>query len=463
VLGLLSAVAVGGAVYYWFSCRKPKPRIQNPWRSTFRTSTETLRNLVKHIHTEMEQGLKKENGSSLKMLTSFVAKPTGQEKGTFLALDLGGTNFRVLQLELKGDRLFGNSLKQQFTISDTAMNGEAEQLFDFIADCVGEFLQNNHTTQSNKSLSLGFTFSFPVNQTGVAQGTLIEWTKGFSTKGVVGKDVVELLNESLKRKEIKVKVVALANDTVGTMIAQCYKDPKCEMGVILGTGTNACYSEKVSNIVKFTGKTYSQEEMIINMEWGGLSGNALPLNEIDNKMDEKSIRSGHYRFEKMISGYYLGELTRLVLLDLSAKKLIFMNGIPKLLKQPYEFTTAHMSEIQKDKSSDLKGVAEFLRSTLYVKDTTLQERQMIYDVCDMVSERAARLSAAAIVAVVSKIRKLNDCTVAVDGGVFEHYPGFRDIIEATILELEPTSHISLVLSKDGSGIGAAAIACSVDS
>lgn len=81
----------------------------------------------------------------------------------------------------------------------------------------------------------------------------------------------------------------------------------------------------------------------------------------------------------------------------------------------------------------------------------------------MVSERAARLSAAAIVAVVSKIRKLNDCTVAVDGAVFEHYPGFRDIIEATILELEPTSHISLVLSKDGSGIGAAAIACSVDS
>lgn len=64
--------------------------------------------------------------------------------------------------------------------------------------------------------------------------------------------------------------MALANDTVGTMIAQCYKDPKCEMGVILGTGTNACYSEKVSNILKFTGKTYSQEEMIINMEWGGI-------------------------------------------------------------------------------------------------------------------------------------------------------------------------------------------------
>lgn len=102
----------------------------------------------------------------------------------------------------------------------------------------------------------------------------------------------------------------------------------------------------VENLHLFKSK-YFFVELATQTFWPGLSGNDLPLNEIDNKMDEKSIRPKHYRFEKMISGYYLGELTRLVLLDLSAKKLIFMDGIPKLLKQPYEFTTAHMSEIQK--------------------------------------------------------------------------------------------------------------------
>lgn len=37
------------------------------------------------------------------MLPSFVrAVPNGTERGDFLALDLGGTNFRVLRIKLSG-------------------------------------------------------------------------------------------------------------------------------------------------------------------------------------------------------------------------------------------------------------------------------------------------------------------------------------------------------------------------
>jgi hypothetical protein len=41
------------------------------------------------------------------------------------------------------------------------------------------------------------------------------------------------------------------------------------MGVILGTGTNACYSEQTRNITKLKEGSFSGEEMIVNMEWGG--------------------------------------------------------------------------------------------------------------------------------------------------------------------------------------------------
>lgn len=51
------------------------------------------------------------------MLTSFVGKPTGDESGSFFALDLGGTNFRVIRLELKGNKIVGKGEKQQYTIS----------------------------------------------------------------------------------------------------------------------------------------------------------------------------------------------------------------------------------------------------------------------------------------------------------------------------------------------------------
>ncbi len=40
-------------------------------------------------------------------------------------------------------------------------------------------------------------------------------------------------------------MLALLNDTVGVMAAGRYYDPATEIGMIIGTGTNACYVEKV--------------------------------------------------------------------------------------------------------------------------------------------------------------------------------------------------------------------------
>jgi hexokinase len=52
--------------------------------------------------SEFKKGLGSEN-EVLKMLPSFVTKtPSGQELGTILALDLGGTNFRVCKVALEG-------------------------------------------------------------------------------------------------------------------------------------------------------------------------------------------------------------------------------------------------------------------------------------------------------------------------------------------------------------------------
>lgn len=56
-------------------------------------------------------------------------------------------------------------------------------------------------------------------------------------------DVIDLLSAACKRKGLDVTLEALVNDTVGTLMARAYSDPKCRVGVILGTGTNACYRE----------------------------------------------------------------------------------------------------------------------------------------------------------------------------------------------------------------------------
>lgn len=55
---------------------------------------------------------------------------------------------------------------------------------------------------SGERLPLGFTFSFPLKQEALTTGLLVQWTKGFNCDGVVGKDVVILLQEALGRRNV---------------------------------------------------------------------------------------------------------------------------------------------------------------------------------------------------------------------------------------------------------------------
>ena len=119
-------------------------------------------------------------------------------------------------------------------------------IFALFSFCLKKFL---YRYEISNEVCLGFTFSFPIDQTAIDEGRLLNWTKGFGLKGVIGKDVVQLLKEALAKRGLgNVEILALLNDTVGTLVARSYKDPDCRIGIILGTGTNACYSEKLLNI-----------------------------------------------------------------------------------------------------------------------------------------------------------------------------------------------------------------------
>lgn len=56
----------------------------------------------------------------------------------------------------------------------------------------------------------------------------------FECAGVVGHDVAALLQEALRERGVEVVVSALVNDTVGTLMAKSYVEPRCRVGVILG-------------------------------------------------------------------------------------------------------------------------------------------------------------------------------------------------------------------------------------
>ncbi len=69
-------------------------------------------------------------------------------------------------------------------------------------------------------------------------------------------------------------MLALVNDTVGTLVAGAYSDQNTRIGLILGTGSNACYLEKTKNIKTLPSEEAQQSaNMVINMEWGAFGNN----------------------------------------------------------------------------------------------------------------------------------------------------------------------------------------------
>ena len=96
-----------------------------------------------HIHVleqkmrdAIKMGLKKDGheNSSVKCFPTFVRElPNGKENGKFLSLDLGGTNFRVIFMELTAQKEFMMDSKI-YAIPHTIMTGPGVGLFDHIAE-----------------------------------------------------------------------------------------------------------------------------------------------------------------------------------------------------------------------------------------------------------------------------------------------------------------------------------------
>ncbi|XP_020018382.1 hexokinase-3 isoform X2 [Castor canadensis] len=427
----------------------------------FLLSRDQLIAVQAQMREAMAKGLRGE-ASSLRMLPTYVrATPDGSERGDFLALDLGGTNFRVLLVRVAKGGV--QIINQVYSIPECVAQGSGQQLFDHIVDCIVDFQERQGLT--GQSLPLGFTFSFPCQQLGLDQGILLNWTKGFNASDCEGQDVVCLLREAIRRRQaVELNVVAIVNDTVGTMMSCGYEDPRCEMGLIVGTGTNACYMEELRNVASVPGDL---GHMCINMEWGAFGDDgSLDMFStcFDENVDQASINPGKQRFEKMISGMYLGEIVRHVLLHLTSLGVLFRGQQTQRLQTRDIFKTKFLSEIESDSLAlrQVRAILEDLGLPL-----TSDDALMVLEVCQAVSRRAAQLCGAGVAAVVEKIREnraLEKLTVSVgvDGTLYKLHPHFSSLVAATVRELAPRCVVTFLQSEDGSGKGAAlvtAVAC----
>ncbi|CAO3682733.1 unnamed protein product [Umbelopsis vinacea] len=444
----------------------------------FQVSDTQLLELVKRMGEEMLVGLASDDASDFKMIPSFVTGyPTGQEEGVYLALEISGMDIYVCQVKLKGQggKLAINQYQYKIPAA-LAMGEDIADLIDYIADCVSDFLVRVGS-QDLFVYPMAISFGFAVEQTALNKGFIIALGHGFDYANGVGCDVVELIHIRFQRKGLSVRVVAIANDTVCTLLAHAYQHPSTKLGIVHSAGTNCAYYEKMENITKLHTATnherppYDGNDMIINTEWCnfGSKKKHFPATWFDRKLDRESNNPNVHIFEKMTTGIYLGELVRIVLIHLVDNEMLFGGVSSEVLNTPYSFDTSYMYVCENDDIQSLDGTRVILEDMLKVGATTMADREIVRKVCEIIGERATMLVGAGTASVVQYMVEHGigmdpdspGFAISISGDIYEDYPSFHPRVCKTLKKFLP-EHIAAKLSvgivKHSRIVGAAIVA-----
>lgn len=401
----------------------------------------------------------------------------------------GDTTTTVLQSQLP--------VPAELMVSETA-----HELFFFIAKRIEDFLKLHHQhvledaekDPTRPFFSLGFTFSFPAYQTAINAGVLLRWTKGFDVPDAVNQDVCVLLQTEIDRLGLPVRLTALVNDAMGTIMSRAYSLPlsheRPSVGAIFGTGTNGVYMEHSGAVPKLLNGSFdpSSGKIFMSTEWGSFDNklSVLPATPYDIELDRNSINPGNQMFEKRISGMFLGELLRLAVLELNQDdSLQLFRDAPTRglevdseavkLRQSWSVNSSILSVAQSDTTDLLLSLRKKMSEAFEIPEgnITVDEAQAVKMIAFAIGRRAARLAGMAIGSVIVQGQLLGDeeeapkgpkmVDVAVDGSVVEHYPGFEAYMREALRAIggigkEGEARIIIGHTKDGSCVGAAIIA-----
>ncbi|KKK21930.1 hypothetical protein AOCH_000189 [Aspergillus ochraceoroseus] len=384
----------------------------------FEIGSEHIQQVTRHFVKQMRDGLA--NHRVWQLLAYVRAVPNGSEKGEFLAVDLGGSNCRICLVQLHGDSTFTVTQNKHSVPPGVMVNRSYTPLFDFIAERISEFF-NTHLDicctpatdgTAKYQYKLGFTFSFTCEQTSLASGRLLHWDKGWDIPDAIGRDPCSMLQEAIDRFGLPIQVTVLANDSVGTLLTRsyCSGQRSSTLGaIILGTGTNAAYVERMSNIGKLSMPANEDDVMVINTEWGCFDDKmeVLPSTTFDDELNEASTDRGSQMLEKRVSGLYLGELLRLVILRLLRAGAFNMKvDVESPLFRRDGIDSSFLSQLALAGTQDINNTIKLIQDTLSALDVSGSDAQAVHLLANSIARRAARLAGASLAAMIIQSGRL---------------------------------------------------------
>ncbi|MFY9152063.1 MAG: hypothetical protein WAO52_08620 [Prolixibacteraceae bacterium] len=298
----------------------------------FALSASQLLEIADNLRSKIETGLKSD-GTEIKCLPTYIHPKKDGIKGEAAVFDLGGTNFRAAVVAVDEEPKISGMAEKDIT----EMKSEGftkEDLFNSQTQII-------NSLNLKENASIGYCFSYPAKSLTDGDAELINWTKGVNIDGMVGQPIGKMLVEYLNAHSTNnFGKIAVVNDTITSLFAGLLNPGfDAYVGLIVGTGTNMAtffpseYIPKIANLDGWSGETP------VNLE----SGNFNPphLTSFDVLVDENSNNKGFQRFEKAISGMYLGRVFRAAFPDdqldveLDAADLSRMMNNPESYKPEY--------------------------------------------------------------------------------------------------------------------------------
>lgn len=275
----------------------------------FDLTTLECKDIASDLQKKIEEGLQAKEKEILAIPT-YISPKKVLEDERVLVLDWGGTTFRAAIVEFKnGKPEVIERVKRLLSAEELKRRGisDADGLMEAMAKGISELVQLD-----KRVVRIGYCFSYPAESLPDGDALLIRWTKGIDIPDMVGKPVGKLLLDFLNGyKDIKTSFtdIKVINDTVACLFGgMSEKNMDRYIGLIVGTGTNMAALMPMNKIGKLNSK--KTDLVPVNLE----SGNFHPpyLTIIDELVDTISNSKGAQRFEKAVSGGYLGEIFRMV-------------------------------------------------------------------------------------------------------------------------------------------------------
>lgn len=275
---------------------------------------------------------------------------------------------------------------------------------------------------------------------------------------------------------------SIVNDSSATLLSRAYEDPATRFAVILGTGFNIAVHLPTSTLSSSKYKGYPQkwldeaDHVLVNTELSMFGKDVFPRTRWDEQLNDAHVRPDFQPFEHMISGRYLGEVVRLIIVEAVRTAGLFGGELPDKLSEAYSLETGTIAALEMDESKNLtNAIALFQSKHALSKPPSYNDIQFVRQVSQLVSHRAAAFLAAGIHALWTLRTTSEGLTPATagklaigcNGSVIEKYPLFRELCQSHLDELttasgaEPKS-ISLEIAVESAIFGAAVAVCCLE-